>query len=171
VVKAEHTSCIGAAVPTRTSVNNHEFLLSAIPKILPVSRATKPCDVQKAIQLHYGDKVNYQPAHKALRALQGGTIEQEREEFRHLPAYQEVLKQRDPEGDFFLSVDPETSLFHRIFICPSSGRRIFQQGPHIFACDGTFTKIKFRQTLLFATASDEVILLAWALVESENESA
>jgi hypothetical protein len=118
--------------------------------------------------------VNYQTAHRALRALQGGSIEQEREDFRHLPAYIEILKKRDPDGDFFLSIDHDTSRFHRIFICPSSSRRIFQQGPKIFACDGTFTKNKFRQTLLFATTRDgnnEVVLLAWALVESENESA
>ena len=38
--------------------------------------------------------------------------------------------------------------------------------------DGTFTTSNFRQTLLFAVCPDpnnQVTLLAWALVESENQ--
>jgi len=40
-------------------------------------------------------------------------------------------------------------------------------------CDGTFTKVKFRQILLFAVtldANNHILLLAWGLLPSENEA-
>ena len=49
---------------------------------------------------------------------------------------------------------------------------IFRHCPKFIACDGTFTKARFRQILLFATTiagNDEIVLLAWAIVESKNE--
>jgi len=78
-------------------------------------------------------------------------------------------------GWFHLSYNEESNRFQRMFICPSSSSNLFKVSPQLVASDGTFTKSKFRQTLLFAVGIDgdnRVILLAWAfkLVESENES-
>ena len=95
----------------------------------------------------------------------------ERDEFRKIPAYLEVLKKEDPSGHFILKTDSVTERFQRLFISPSACRKIFRSCPRIVACDGTFTKSKFRQTLLFAVTIDgnDEVVLAWALVESENE--
>ena len=100
------------------------------------------------------------------------TLGSERDEFRKILAYLEVLKKKDLFGHFILKTDPATERFQRLFISPSACRDTFRSCLRIVACDGTFTKSKFRQTLLFAVTideNDEVVYLAWALVESENE--
>jgi len=50
-----------------------------------------------------------------------------------------------------LDIDPDTSQLRNFFICPSASRLSFENVclPMIVS-DGTFTKAKFRQILLFA---------------------
>ena len=125
-----------------------------------------------AVQQFYKQRINYQAAHKVLQVLQKKDIALERDEFRKLPAYVEVLKKEDPSSHFILKTGSATERFQRLFISPSACRKTFRSCPRIVACDRTFTKSKFRQTLLFAVTikgNDEVVVLAWALVESENE--
>jgi hypothetical protein len=132
----------------------HSFLLSAVPKVLAITRSTKPKDVQAAVQQFYKQRIGYQAAHKVLQALQKKDIGLERDEFRKIPAYLEVLKKEDPSGHFILKTDSVTERFQRLFISPSACRNTFRSCPRIVACDGTFTKSKFRQTLLFAVTID-----------------
>ena len=104
--------------------------------------------------------------------MQQKDIGLERDEFRKIPAYLEVLKKKDPFGHIIFKTDPATEQFQRLFISPFACRDTFRSCPRIVACDGTFIKSKFRQTLLFPVTldgNDEVHVLAWALVESENE--
>ena len=86
----------------------------------------------------------------------------------------EAMKQADPEGEFFFSVNLTTVCFQSLFVCPSASCSTSQNGClSIIALDGTFTKNKFRQILLFAVSLDpnnEIVLLAWALMESESEN-
>lgn len=157
--------------PARRSSSNHSYLLTAVPTVLAVTRSTKPKDVQAAVQRFLGQKIGYQAAHKALLAIQNKDIEIEREQFRLLPAYFEVLRKKDPAGHFALTMTPEGRFF-RLFLCPAVCQETFACSMKFVACDGTFTKSKFRQMLLLAVTvdgNDEVALLAWALVESENE--
>lgn len=63
--------------------------------------------------------------------------------------------------------------FQRIFVCPSCSRRTFQYSRRFVAVDGTFLKGRFALTLLVAVGIDangNNVLLAWAIVESENKS-
>jgi hypothetical protein len=171
-VNPAHTACIGARKKKRTSVSKFTFLKEAVPNALAITTSTKPRDVRAAVQHHYGHKIDYQAAHKVLATLQHKDIEYEREEFKLLPAYVEVLKQADPDGRFVLQLNDATHRFERLFIGPSACRTSFRSCTKLVACDGTFTKSRFRQTLLFAVTvdgNDEVMVLAWALVESENE--
>ena len=171
-MNALHTSCIGQRKISREPSSRHSFLLSAVPKVLAVTRSTRTKDVQAAVQQFYKQRIGYPVAHKVLQVLQRKDIEVERDEFRKLPAYLEVLKKEDPSGHFILKTDPATERFQRLFVSPSACQNTFRFCPKIIACDGTFTKSKFRQTLLFAVTidgNDEVVVLAWALVESENE--
>jgi hypothetical protein len=73
-----------------------------VPKVLAVTSSTKPKEIRAAIQHHYGQNIGYSVAHKVLGTLQHHNIEYEREEFKLLPAYLEVLKQQDPSGHFVL---------------------------------------------------------------------
>ena len=102
--------------------------------------------------------------------MQKKDIGLERDEFRKTPAYFEDLK-KDPSGHFVLKTDLLTERFQRLFISPSVCRDTFRSCPTIVTCGGTLTKPNFYQTLSLvvdADGSDEVVL-AWALVESENE--
>ena len=95
-----------------------------------------------------------------------------RDAYRGLPAYIDALVSADPLGRFILDTEERSWQFQRLFICLSSSQEIFTHCPKFLACNGTFTKARFRQILLFATAidgNDEIVLLAWAVVESENE--
>ncbi|KFZ19703.1 hypothetical protein V501_00553 [Pseudogymnoascus sp. VKM F-4519 (FW-2642)] len=64
-----------------------------------------------------------------------------------------------------------TDRFHRIFVCPPVSVETFRLCRRLVVADGTFLKARFILTLLLAVGIDpngELILLAWAVVESEN---
>jgi len=64
-----------------------------------------------------------------------------------------------------------TGNFQRIFVCPLHSRTTFQQLRRIVAADGTFLTGRFVLTLLLAVGIDangHNVILAWAVVESEN---
>lgn len=61
-----------------------------MPKVLAVSKSTRPKEVQQAIELHYGQKIGYQAAHTVLKELRRGGTEAERENFRKVPASDEA---------------------------------------------------------------------------------
>jgi len=60
-----------------------------------------------------------------------------------------------------------------VFICPPQGKQTFWLLRRLVAVDGTFLKARFVLTLLLAVGIDangELYPLAWAVVESENQS-
>ena len=65
-------------------------------------------------------------AHKVLQVLQKKDIEVERDEFRKILAYLEVLKKEDPSGRFMLKTDMATERVQRLFISPSACRDAFR---------------------------------------------
>ena len=64
-MNALHTSGIGQTKGSRVSASLHSFLLSAVPKVLAVTRSTKAKDIQAAVQQFYKQRIGYQAAHKA----------------------------------------------------------------------------------------------------------
>ena len=81
-MNALHTSCIGQQKRSREPASRHSFLLSAVPKVLAVTKSTKTKDVQAAVQHFYKQRIGYSVAHKVLQVLQKKDIEVERDEFR-----------------------------------------------------------------------------------------
>ena len=169
----EHSGCLDNRNVKRRGISTQRFLHTAVPEIMPVGRSTAPKQIVKAVQHAFHQTITYQQAKLILNTLQRNDIDLEREQFRQLGALMQIMKQADPDGDFFLSSDHTTSRFLSIFICPSASRHAFTKGClPLLVCDGTFTTSQFRQTLLFAVSLDgnnQIILLAWALVQSENE--
>ena len=122
-------------------MSEHEYLREAVPTITVVDKDTPPKNIIKAVQHKLHHKVSYIAASKVLRSLQGTNIEAERAQFRHMGALVEVMKQTDPEGDFFLSVNPTTVRFQSLFVFPSASCSTFHNGYlPIIALDGTFKK-------------------------------
>jgi hypothetical protein len=63
--------------------------------------------------------------------------------------------------------------FKRVFICPAESQLSFIQMRKFMAVDGTFLKSHYVQTLLSAVGIDangHNLILAWAVVESENKA-
>ena len=167
-----HTTCLGAAPAARASSSQFTYLREAVPEILAITKKTKPTEIQQAIHLHHNASISYAVVHKVLQYLNGQDISMERAQFRVLASYIQKLSEVDQTGRFQLSSCPESRRFQRLFISPSASRHVFQRSPKFVAANGTFTKSKFRQTLLFAVGIDgdnHVVLLEWSLVESENQ--
>jgi hypothetical protein len=104
--------------------------------------------------------------------LRGGGIEAERKESPELPSYVDALTSANPARRLLLDRENISWKFRWLFICWSSSREIFRCCPRFIACNATFTKARFRRILPFATTingNDEIVFLAWAVVESENE--
>jgi len=167
-----HTTCLGEAPVPRASCSQFTYLREAVPKILAITGKTRPKEIQQVMHLHHKVSITYAVSYKVLQYLQGQDIGLERAQFRLLPLYIQKLHEIDKAGHFHLSACSESGRFQRLFISPSASHHLFQRSPKLIAADGTFTKSKFRQTLLFAVGIDgdnKVILLAWSLVESENQ--
>jgi hypothetical protein len=81
-----------------------------------------------------------------------------------------------PDAHLRLSIENRegTHRFQRVFICPSVSRETFRHCRTLIAMDGTFMKDIFNLTVLLAVTTDAQnhnVLLAWAVVEGENEHA
>jgi len=173
VLNNTHTACVGLLPSKRRSVSTQTFLQATVPKIMQIDRVTKPKEIVKAINHEYNQSISYHVAHRVLGPINGTSID-EREQFRQLGLLVEIICQADPVGYVKVDIDPDTSRFRNFFICPSAARLSFENGClPMMVCDGTFTKAKFRQILLFAVtldANNHILLLPWGLVPSENEA-
>lgn len=178
-VEGEHTACLQLGEPKITAQKSNqdseqEFLRKVVPDILTITRATKPVQIQRAIQKHCGQKIEYQAAKDFLAYFLQTRNEIDQEEIRLLPTYIEMLKNIDPNGTFSLEMDTDSRNFRRLFICPSASASAFKYTPRFIqiASDGSFTKTTYLHTFLFAftvDADNAVLLLAWAVVEIEDE--
>jgi hypothetical protein len=86
-----------------------------------------------------------------------------------LPAYKAILEEHDVYVD--LQRDAHKR-FERFFVCPSASSSNYKHYRRLIAVDGTFLKGRFILILLFAVtidANNEILILAWAVVESENK--
>jgi hypothetical protein len=65
-----------------------------------------------------------------------------------------------------------TGNFQRAFVCPAQSRQTFVSCRRFVAVDGTFLTGRFVQVLLAVgiDANGHNVILAWAVVESENEA-
>lgn len=69
------------------------------------------------------------------------------------------------------ALDAYIVYFRRVFIAPAQSQTSFRQCRQFLAIDGTFLKAHYQQTLLLAVTVDgngHCLILAWAIVESEN---
>ena len=174
-VSGSHT-CIAAPVAAREVANTQNWLRRTVPQHLFVTKATKPTEIVETIRMHYGEKVNYEAARLTKAALIADRLEHQREHFHKIPSYLQLLHQHN-EGlytDLHTTADENGhQIFQRLFICPQQSRESFQLMRKFMAVDGTFLKARFVQTLLLAVGIDangNILLLAWGIVESENES-
>ena len=119
--------------------------------------------------------ITYAAAKHAKKNPLGDDLENQAMQFRLLPAYADAVCTAGPQAHVRLSVEVRegTCRFQRLFICPGIRRGAFRHCRPFIAMGGTFTKDIFNLTILLAAsidANNHSVLLAWAIVESENES-
>lgn len=173
VLNSEHNCIAAQIVEKRTPASTQTWLQQILPDHLVITKDTRPREIVDCLRLRFGEEINYQVALRVKKGLLEDGLQEQREGFTKLPAYIENLRTTNPTAHIHLSIDPETRRFQRVFICPSESRESFRFCRHFIAVDGTFLKSRFRQTLLLAVTIDangNNLLLAWAIVEAENES-
>ena len=164
--------CVGAVMQPRSTANRQAWLQRILPATLTIAKKTTPSEIIDAVRLHHKVSITYDAAKRAKKYLLGDDLESQAMQFRLLPAYMDVVHIADPQAHVRLSIG-RTRRFQRLFICPGISCEAFRHCRPFIAMDGTFTKETFNLTILLAAsvdANNHSVLLAWAVVESENES-
>jgi len=177
-ILSERDTCIGRQKPPRETYNTQLWLRRAVPHHLFVTRDTTIREILKSIRLAYGVSVNREAARLACASLINDRIEHQQQQFCQLPAYLALLRSKTPWIHTALHTIVDNSAedeyrrcFQRVFICPAESQLSFIQMRKFMALDGIFLKARFVQTLLLAVGIDangKSLILAWAVVESEN---
>jgi hypothetical protein len=143
-----------------------------IARHINVEANTPVAEIRSMIRIQYAEVVGYKVCQIARLGLQGGDLASHRLSFELLPAYITLLRSKASRAHLDLEICPRTNRFQRVFICPRQCRGSFVHMRRFIAVDGTFLKGRFIQQLLLAVGIDangNTLILAWAVVESENE--
>ncbi|CAI5466704.1 unnamed protein product [Closterium sp. Yama58-4] len=117
-----------------------------------------------------GPIVNYHQAYRLRELIKTEVYGDWHDSFRLFPTLAARFKEIDPQSS--LKILTLNGHFHRIFVSPSASRVALQHCRPVVTLDGTFLLSAQRASLLIAVVLDgnqEIILLAWSLVESENK--
>lgn len=163
--------CLDTGGMDAATASRQEWVQEAVSRFMKVEASTKPAEIKECIAHNYGETVNYQVAYRVRLALCADSLGAHRYAFQLLPGYISLLQEADPEGHFHLEFNAFDGNFLRCFVCPSALRRTYTNCRRYLAVDGTFLTGKFSLTLLLAVgidANNEVVIVAWSIVESEN---
>lgn len=164
--------CAGDAQAKRGAASCQEWIQKVIARHMNVKADTPIKEIQPMIRIQFAENVGYKVCQVARLGLQGGDLATHRLSFELLPAYIDLLRIKAPRAHTNLEICLQTNRFLRIFICPRQSRDSWIHMRRFVAVDGTFLKGRFIQQLLLAVGIDangNTLILAWAIVESENE--
>lgn len=175
IIQPYHT-CEAYLPPLQRVENSKRWLRNVVHQYLFITRETKAQDIVKCGRMIFGVDVTFEAVREVMGTLIEERAEHQKLQFRNIPDYLEVLRSNNP----FLETAVETldnpngqSTPRRVFVCPVQSQISFTQMRKFMAIDGTSFRAEFVQTLLLAAGIDangKNLLLAWAVVESENES-
>jgi hypothetical protein len=120
-------------------------------------------------------QVSYEAARRAKSHFLGDSLDMQAQQYRQLPAYLNALAKNNPGVITRLLINEVTHRFERLFICPKESGQAHGSWRYLrklVAVDGTHLKGGFVHTLMLAVgidAENQIVPLAWAVVESENE--
>ncbi|KAL9688732.1 hypothetical protein QQ045_033156 [Rhodiola kirilowii] len=122
----------------------------------------------------YGYKISYIKAWKARQKAFVYLFGEWEESFTKLPAYMGVLKETNPDGIVYwdkLTLDSGNASVNRVFWAFSPAIDRFTHWRPVISIDATHLNGKWKGVLIIVVALDaenEILPLAYALVESEN---
>ncbi len=170
VLDGEH-HCGGSGQRKFSSASRKEWLDRVVSRYLLVTNKTSPSEILNLLRVQFAEEIDYKRAQECRLRLLDGDIGRQRHSFQLLPAYKELLESVSPAVHVELHRD-RLHRFERIFICPSEAKGSYALCRRLVIVDGTFLKARFVLTLLLAVGIDangETLILAWAVVESENQ--
>jgi len=173
VLNSEHNCLLGDGRKRYSVSSSLSWLRRHLPRHLHITQATKTQEIMDCLRVQFGELLPYKSASRIKNTLLEDTLEGQRDGFRLLSSYVAVIQQSNPATYIRLSSHHNTDSFQRLFICPAESQESFRHCLHFIAVDGMFLKTLFIQTLLLAVTIDSnghTLLLAWAVVESENAS-
>ncbi|MFX3647982.1 MAG: transposase, partial [Paenibacillus sp.] len=176
VLELNHT-CFADAHPVRNPLSIHKFLDYEVPKLLTVTIDTTAAVISDVIGKKFGQTIPSKAALRCKHRILRRRAEEQTQQFPFIPHYIDALKQQSPGVYTHLSFIPALEHpdvhFHRVFVCPAASVASYRHVRHFVAIDGTFMNFLFKETLLIAATVDADgghLPLAWAIVESENNS-
>ena len=157
------------------------YLLKLVLKLLTVNRKTLITTIKDLILRYTEVLVNSRQLYKLKSLLTEDTRTQQIDDFPKLPIYLERLYKAnlhdfediDQDGLVTELVKTENATFRRIYIGPHTANQQYAHSLPFVALDGTYLRNCFKQTLLLAVGrngNNEGYIIAWAIVESENEN-
>lgn len=137
---------------------------------MTITPDTKPRQVQQWYRDHHG-QIKLWTAQRALKVIRGDSESIQAQQFELLPAYAARLCNQDPGAVVKLRINPTSSRFESIFICPASSRHAWSHIRPFIAVDAAFTKVIHRFVLVIAAtvdANNQGLVLAWGLAPKED---
>jgi len=154
-------------------IEQPRLLQRVLPELIALKRNTKSQAIMEAIQLKYHVSANKLSARRVKHGLLGRSVAEFAVSTNSCRLTLQYSLQQIRLSPIVCFVDEETQCFKRVFICPLASSISFGHVRGIVAVDGTFLKGTFVHTLLLAVGVDaegHIVILAWAIVEGENES-
>lgn len=152
------------------------WLRRILPTTISIGKSTTPREIIDAVKRQHNVTVSYEAAKKAKKLLLEDDFLFQSQQFELLPAYTGAVLSADPSAHVQLSVEDRegTRPFKQLFVCPGASRESYRHCRQVLAMDGTPTNDTFELEILTATSIDagnHVVLVAWAVVDRENEGA
>lgn len=161
-------------------MRKYKFLIRHIPRLLGSINATTTIpSIISVVKERFGFEIAEGQAGAARRYFINRADSAQELQFKHIPAYCRRLEKeysgtRAVYETHTVKTGPAKGekRFQRVFVCPTKANRSsYKKCRPFVALDGTFLKTKWALTLLLAVgidANNHIIILAWAVVESEN---
>ena len=90
-----HT-CIAPLV-SRSVASNQKWLQEELPRIIEVTRTTKPQHIVDLVRVQFGEQIDYQVALLACNALATDSLDSHRRGFQQLPSFLQAIKDSSPD--------------------------------------------------------------------------
>ena len=171
ITKLTEHNCPHSTHQNFRQAHSVSFLTSNHQTAVIDNREITPRQVQSNERLQNGNQINYLQAWRVRENIRKELEGDEQDSFPRLPALLNAMAAGDKETVTNIDMDADSKQFIRCFVYPRATRFAFRHYRKFVAFDGTFTKSRYRMTLLVAVTidgNDETLPLCWALVPMEN---
>jgi hypothetical protein len=134
------------------------------------NKKTAPSDIVSEIRRNEGTQIPYMAAWRGKQKAFASINAEEATDYKKIPSYVAKINE---DGGHAVSEYNSLKRFVRVFVALSSTRECYKHTLKFIGLDGTHLKAKYLGMLLLAVtldANSEIVILAYAIVNSENEA-